>query len=88
MLYNGLVGLGYKKHYCLDRGHDKFVRGHSHISNIESFLVICKNSLMKFKGMNKKTFFLQLKETEFHLNHCKESLSKLFLAHFKKYTTN
>jgi len=86
--YNGLVDLGYKKHYRLDHGRDEFVRGHSHINGIESFWGFAKTRLTKFKGMNKQTFLLHLKETEFRFNHRKENLYKLFLSLFKKYPLN
>ena len=35
--YDGLVDLGYKKHYRLDHSKDEFVRGSSHINGIEGF---------------------------------------------------
>ena len=35
--YNGLIDLGYKKHYRLYHGNHEFVRGKSHIDGIEGF---------------------------------------------------
>jgi transposase-like protein len=35
--YNGLVDLGYKKHFRVQHGTDQFVQGKSHINGIESF---------------------------------------------------
>ena len=35
--YNGLVDLGYKKHYRVQHGTNEFVKGKSHINGIESF---------------------------------------------------
>ena len=35
--YNGLVDLGYQKHFRVNHGKNEFVRGKSHINGIESF---------------------------------------------------
>ena len=51
--YNGLVDLGYKKHFRVHYGKNEFVRGNSHINGIESFWGYAKTRLVKFKGMNK-----------------------------------
>jgi len=44
--YNGLVDLGYKKHYRLHHGEDQFANGRSHINWIESFWVYAKGRAM------------------------------------------
>ncbi len=36
--YNGLVNLGYKKHYRVDHKANEFAKGKSHINGIENFL--------------------------------------------------
>lgn len=77
--YNGLVDLGYKKHYRLDHGNDEFVNGKSHINGIEGFWGFAKSRLSKFKGIHKSTFYLHLKECEFRYNYRKEDLYKLLL---------
>ncbi len=82
--YNGLVDLGYKKHYRLDHGKDEFVRGKSHINGIEGFWGYAKTRLSKFKGMHKNTFYLHLKETEFRYNYRNENLYKLVLENLRK----
>ncbi len=81
--YNGLVDLGYKKHYRLDHGNNEFVRGQSHINGIEGFWGYAKTRLTKFKGMNKRTFLLHLKETEFRYDNRNNNLYKLLLKNFK-----
>lgn len=81
--YNGLVYLGCKKHYRLNHGKDEFVKGYAHISGIEGFWVYAKTRLNKFKGINKKTFLLHLKETEFRYNNRNNNLYKLLLKNFK-----
>ena len=77
--YNGLVDLGYKKHYRLDHGKNEFVKGKSHINGIEGFWGYAKSRLAKFKGMNRKTFYLHLKECEFRFNFRNENIYKMLL---------
>ncbi len=67
--YNGLVDLGYKKHYRVHHGHNEFARGKCHINGIESFWGYAKTRLSRFLGINKKTFILHLKECEFRFNN-------------------
>ena len=77
--YNGLVDLGYKKHFRVDHGKDEFVSGRSHINGIEGFWGLAKSRLAKFKGLSKSTIYLHLKECEFRYNYRKENLYKLIL---------
>ena len=81
--YDGLVDLGYKKHYRLDHSKDEFVRGSSHINGIEGFWGYAKNRLSKFKGMHKNNFYLHLKESEFRFNYRKLDLYKFMLQYLK-----
>jgi len=81
--YNGLVDLGYKRHYRLDHGKNEFVRGNSHINGIEGFWGYAKTRLTKFKGLHKKTFYLHLKETEFRYNYRNDDLYKLILDNLR-----
>lgn len=77
--YAGLVDLGYKKHFRVNHDTDEFVRGNSHINGIESFWGFAKSRLSSFRGMNKSTFHLHLKECEFRFNHRGNNLYKLLL---------
>jgi len=77
--YNGLVDLGYKKHFRVNHGQDQFVHDKSHINGIESFWGYAKTRLSKFRGMNKKTFYLHLKECEFRFNNRGKNLYPLIL---------
>jgi transposase len=77
--YNGLVDLGYKKHFRVHHGKNEFVRGKSHINGIESFWGYAKTRLARFRGVHKKTFLLHLKECEFRFNHRGENLYLLVL---------
>ena len=78
--YNGLVDVGYKKHFRVDHGSDEFVRGTSHINGIEGFWGYAKNRLAKFHGIMDNNFILHLKECEFRFNYRKEDLYKVLLG--------
>lgn len=82
--YNGLVDLGYKKHFRVNHGQDEFVQGKSHINGIESFWGFAKTRLYRFRGMSKKTFHLHLKECEFRFNNRGEDLYILMLKILRK----
>ena len=77
--YNGLVDLGYKKHFRVNRSKNEFVSGRSHINGIEGFWGFAKSRLAKFKGIHKSTIYLHLKESEFRYNYRKHNLYKLIL---------
>jgi len=83
--YNGLVDLGYKKHFRVYHGQDQFVHDKSHINGIESFWGYAKTRLSRFRGMNKKTFYLHLKECEFRFNNRGKNLYPLILKIIRKY---
>jgi transposase-like protein len=67
--YDGLVDLGYNKHYRVHHGKNEFVRGKSHINGIESFWGYTKRRLQKFNGIKKDKFEIYLKESEWRFNH-------------------
>ena len=71
--------MGYKKHYRVHHGKNEFAKKEkkkirNHINGIENFW-----GLAKFRGMNKDTFYLHLKECEFRFNSRKENLYTLIL---------
>ena len=86
--YNGLVDLGYKKHYRVQHGKDEFANEKSHINGIENFWGIAKMRLAKFRGLAKSTFYLHLKECEFRFNHRGQNLYYLLLKIVKKRPLN
>ena len=86
--YNGLVDLGYKKHYRVHHGTNEFARGKNHINGIESFWSFAKNRLIKFHGLNRDTFYLHLKECEFRFNYRNENLYHLLLKLFREKPLN
>jgi transposase-like protein len=72
--YNGLVDLGYAKHFRVHHGHNEFANGSKHINGIESFWSYAKRHLVKFNGVPRHTFYLHLKEIEFRFNHRNDNL--------------
>jgi len=77
--YDGLVDLGYKKHFRVNHGSNEFVQKRSHINGIESFWGYAKTRLGRFRGMSRSTFHLHLKECEFRFNHRGQNLYVLLL---------
>ena len=77
--YDGIVHMGYRKHYRVRHDRDEFARGTAHINGIEGFWGMAKTRLVKFRGMSRSTFDLHLKECEFRYNHRDEDLYRLLL---------
>jgi transposase len=86
--YSGLVDLGYKKHHRVDHGRDQFVKRKAHINGIENFWGLAKMRLAKFRGLNRATLRLHLKECEFRFNHRRDNLYRLLLIEFKNNPLN
>ena len=82
--YNGLVDVGYSKHFRVHHGSNEFAVGNRHINGIESFWSYAKRRLVKFNGVSKRTFFLHLKETEFRFNHRSTNFHKILLTMLRK----
>ena len=82
--YNGLVDLGYKKHFRVRHGVNEFVNDKSHINGIESFWGYAKHRLTKFKGLKAEYFDLHLKECEFRFNNRNKNLYKILLKEFRE----
>ena len=72
--YDGLVDVGYAKHYRVHHGQNEFANDHSHINGIESFWSYAKRRLQKFNGVPAATFNLHLKECEWRFNHRHDNL--------------
>jgi transposase-like protein len=77
--YDGLVDVGYERHFRVHHGDNEFAADNRHINGIESFWAFAKLRLSRFKGLPKHTFYLHLKETEFRFNHRREDLYKRLL---------
>ena len=86
--YNGLVDLGYKKHFRVHHGKNEFVRGITHINGIESFWGYAKTRLTKFRGIKKKSFYYHLKECEFRFNYRHENMYQIMLKIFRNNPLN
>lgn len=86
--YSGLVDLGYKKHHRVDHGRNEFVKHKAHINGIENFWGLAKMRLAKFRGLNRSTLPLHLKECEFRFNHRRDNLYQLLLTNFKNNPLN
>ena len=62
--YDGLVDIGYDKHFRVNHGDSEFSKGQGvHINGIENFWSFTKRRLAKFNGV-KNNFDLHLKECE------------------------
>jgi transposase len=71
--YDGLITEGYK-HYRINHAKE-FARGkRKHINGIENFWGYAKTKLRRYYGIDRKHFFLYLKEMEFRFNHRHEDL--------------
>lgn len=83
--YNGLVDVGYSKHYRVNHSADIFAVDAIHINGIESFWSFAKRRLQKFNGVPTRTFYLHLKECEYRFNHRHENLQLLLLKLLEQY---
>jgi transposase-like protein len=81
--YDGLVDVGYDKHYRIKHGEDEFARGSQHINGIESFWSFAKRRLAQFNGISKHKFYYFLKETEFRFNYRDKNLYNVLLQRLR-----
>jgi transposase-like protein len=87
--YDGLVDLGYEKHFRVNHGNNEFSAGNgNHINGIESFWGFAKYRLSKFKGIPKDKFELHLKETEFRFNNRDQYIYLILLKNLRDYPLN
>lgn len=78
--YDGLVDLGFKKHFRVNHHVNEFANKTGHINGIESFWSFAKRRMLKFNGLRKSMFLLHLKESEFRFNHRNRDLYKTLLS--------
>ena len=82
--YDGLVDVGYEKHFRVKHSKSEWSDGiGNHINGIESFWGCAKHRLIKFKGIPKENFVLHLKETEFRFNHRGQDIYPILLKEFR-----
>jgi transposase len=78
--YDGLVDLGYRKHFRVEHRDNVFVRRRGvHVNGIESFWGSAKTRLAKRRGIRGEYFYLHLKECEFRFNHRRGNLYQVLL---------
>ncbi|RTL09957.1 MAG: IS1595 family transposase, partial [Neisseriaceae bacterium] len=53
--YDGLVDIGYDKHFRVNHGNNELANKQTHINGIESFWSFAKTRLVKFHGITKST---------------------------------
>ncbi|MEO6815822.1 MAG: IS1595 family transposase [Edaphobacter sp.] len=82
--YDGLVDLGFDRHFRVSHGDSEFASGANHINGIESFWSLAKQRLVKFNAVPKHTFYLHLKESEFRFNQRQNNLYKVLLSFLRK----
>ncbi|ARN78157.1 IS1595 family transposase [Nonlabens spongiae] len=82
--YNGLLDIGYNKHYRIDKSKSFSNRHGVHINGIESFWSFTKRRLAKFNGV-KKTFDLHLKECEWRWKKSTQQMEKELWKMLLKY---
>jgi transposase len=78
--YDGLVDVGYAKHFRVHHGANEFARGTSRINGIESFRSFAERRLRKFNGISAHTFHLHLKECEWRFNRRSKNLYQELLT--------
>ena len=78
--YDGLVDLGYQKHFRVRHNTNVFATATCHINGIESFWGTAKTRLMKRRGIRPAYLIWHLKECEFRFNHRTENLYRVLLA--------
>lgn len=83
--YDGLVDVGFDKHFRVNHGQNEFARGTTHVNGIESFWSYAKRRLIQFNGVPRHMFYLHLKETEFRFNHRHADLYKVLLSLLNKH---
>jgi transposase len=82
--YDGLVDVGYEKHFRVSHGTNQFADGTNHINGIESFWSFAKRRLQKFNGLPIHTFYLHLKECEYRFNNRNKNLFQLLIKLIEK----
>lgn len=83
--YDGLVDVGYAKHFRVNHGRSEFVRGTHHVNGIESFWSYAKHRLQQFHGVAPEKFYWHLKECEYRFNLRKNNVYAELLKLLRKH---
>ncbi|HVI43574.1 MAG TPA: IS1595 family transposase [Chitinophaga sp.] len=82
--FSGVVDLGQYRLYRLGNSFSD-VKGAPLMDDIDAFWGLTKHRLAKFKGLNRNTAYLHLKECEYRFNHRNEDLYAVLLELLKAY---
>ena len=83
--YDGLVDVGYDKHFRVNHGKNEFSKGNGiHINGIENFWSMVRRRLAKFNGY-KANFPLHLKECEWRYGKSSVQLQQELLIILKRF---
>jgi hypothetical protein len=78
--FSGLVDLGQYRLYRLGQSSDTH-----QMDDVDAFWALTKHRLAKFKGLNRNTAYLHLKECEYRFNHRNDDLFAVLLELLKTY---
>ena len=82
--YDGLVDVGYSKHFSFRHSSNEFACGTAHVNSIEGFWSFAQRRLQKFNGVPARTFNLHLKECEYRFNNRDKNLYGALLKLLRK----
>ncbi len=86
--FNGVVDLGQYRLYHLGNHHHEAEAGKSTLDDVDGFWGLTKHRLAKFKGLNRNTAYLHLKECEFRYNNRHEEIYTVLLNLLKTFPLN
>lgn len=86
--FNGVVDLGQYRLYHIGNGHHDADAGKAMLDDVDGFWGLTKHRLAKFKGLNRNTAYLHLKECEFRYNYRNEDLYATLINLLKTFPLN
>ncbi len=86
--FSNVVDLGHYRLYRLEHNSIGENNNGTAAEDIDAFWGLTKHRLAKFKGLNRSTVYLHLKECEFRYNHRNEDLYEVLLNLLKTHTLN
>ncbi|MBO9152647.1 IS1595 family transposase [Chitinophaga sp. GCM10012297] len=86
--FSGVVDLGQYRLYHLGNHHHEVEAGKTTLDDVDGFWGLTKHRLAKFKGLNRNTAYLHLKECEFRYNYRHEELYAVLLNLLKTFPLN
>ena len=85
--FSGVVDLGQYRLYHLGNGHHEADTKAS-LDDVDGFWGLTKHRLAKFKGLNRNTAYLHLKECEFRYNYRNADLHNALINLLKAFPLN